>query len=476
MPAAVLRPWWRHPGAIIALLLHAGLFLGLFQLRFAEGEWHALDRSVPVHATTTEWFHAIVDAKGYRGLVIWFFDTHDEIRIYHRYGEVAVRGYDPKLPDDAAGQGQFRLYRDVPMEYQPGALFMFVPPALLARELHGYQTWFTIWCGVVYSATLLIGMRLLAGAGGVSPAQGNRTLWWSLLFLLCFGGVAAARFDHAVPFFCVLGAWIFRRADRAGSMRPFAACGAVIACGVMVKIVPGVLLPAVLLWLCVSTSPARWHPAVVVTLSFAATLLALHFAFAAHWGDGYLNSYTYHLKRGLQLETTYSGVLMAGHGFGSEIFTRQQFGACDLITALAEPAKAISPLLFLLLAAFVASRVWFARSATVLADREHTVLLLTIALLLAFMLTNKVFSPQYVLWVGPLVACAYGSRPALLLPAALLLLAAAETQLLFPHLYDGLMRLKPVSIALLNLRNATLFLIFVLLVGRLPRLMARCSK
>lgn len=104
--------------------------------------------------------------------------------------------------------------------------------------------------------------------------------------------------------------------------------------------------------------------------------------------------------------------------------------------------------------------------------RDFTLVLLTTVLLLAFILTNKVFSPQYLLWLGPLVAVASGAEPRLRPPAFALLLAAALSQAIFPHLYDQLHELRPLPVFLLNLRNFILVAMLAWLLWRLPRLLA----
>ena len=66
------------------------------------------------------------------------------------------------------------------------------------------------------------------------------------------------------------------------------------------------------------------------------------------------------------------------------------------------------------------------------------------------MLTNKVLSPQFVIWLLPFVA---------LLPLSqygLGLAATALTIVIFPFSYDGLVRLETPIVLLLNLRNLVL--------------------
>ena len=89
------------------------------------------------------------------------------------------------------------------------------------------------------------------------------------------------------------------------------------------------------------------------------------------------------------------------------------------------------------------------------------IILLTLILLLAFMLTNKVFSPQYMIWVGPLMAILVAVHKNMWKMGILVLIASAMTQGIFPHLYELLNQFHPAMVILLNLRNALLIVILI---------------
>lgn len=471
LPSPAARPWWRHPGPLAALLLHFVIFLGLFQFHFQEGEWSRLADKLPPGASTGQWLDQLVEDHGPLGVLKWFFDTHKEIGLYHHFTTAILDGVDTWQPPDTPGQGTFRVYREVPAEYQPGALLVLLPPALFASNYDNYVTAFVVWCGVLHGASLWLALRLLAGGAALTPAQAGRALWSSALFLLFFGSVASARFDHVVPLACLVSIALFQRAVRGDSLAWFAACGAAIAGGVLIKIVPGVVLPAGLLWLLVGGA-RPWRSGIALVAGFALTLLSLHALFQFWWGDGYIRSYTYHLVRGIQLETLYAGVLLAAQGFGLPYELAENYGAAHLATPLTPFLKALSTALFFGVSAIVAWRFWRQRQPRAQPDPAHALVVLTTAFLLGFILTNKVLSPQYLLWVGPLLAALYGLRPAFR-PALLLLFAACViSQIIFPHCYDQLLLFYPGIVALLNVRNALLVALFGWLVWRLPRLLA----
>jgi hypothetical protein len=452
----VPRPWWRQPGPALALLLHALLFAVIFQLHFTDAERLRMATSVPSGAGIGARIGAIIRERGPFGLVVWFFSVHGEIRLYHRYASLALDGIDPRRPADDPDQGRLRLYRDVPVEYQPGAVLVLLSPRVLGRDFDAYRTGFIVWCGVLYMGTVLLGLHLLADGGPIASAQANRALWASAAFLLCFGGVAGARFDHIVPLFCVVGGMVFRRACRLSSPTWFFAFGALAAAGALVKVAPFVLIPAALLWLCAVSARPPWRAGGAVVAGFGVTLLALHVAFYAIWDDGYVRSFTYHLERGVQIESTYAGAIMAGNGFGHAMSVAESHAAYNLETPYTGLVKSIQAPLFLAIAGAIAWRFLALRRLLPLATRDLAVLLLGAVFLLAFILTNKVFSPQYLLWIGPLLVLAYGFRPRLAAAVVVLLVASALTQAIFPRFYKQLRELQGPLILLLNLRNVIL--------------------
>lgn len=470
--SAAPRPWWCHPAPLVALVLHAVIFLGLFQLRFAPGEWRRMDDLMPPGPSTQQWIDRLMADHGVMGLVTWFVDHHAEIKLYHRYARVVLDGVDSRLSADAPGQGRLRPYVDVPMEYQPGALLVLLPPALVSHDFNGYVTAYVAWSGILYGLSLWLGLRLLAAGQPLTPAQADRALWGSVIFLLCFGSIASARFDHVVPLLCLGSITLFRRAEQTGSLGWVAACGALTAGGVLVKIVPGVVLPAALLWLCCTGPRPQWRRAAALLGGFLVMFAGLNALFYAWWGQGYVRSFTYHVERGIQIESLYAGVVLAGHGLGHPVSLVWNFGAAHLDTPLTGVLKPLSTLLFFVLSAAIAWRFLASRARIARDHAPAAVLWLSLLFLLAFILTNKVLSPQYLLWIGPLLAAAYGLRPECGPALLVLLVASAVSQAIFPFLYDSLCDFDRPLVFLLNVRNALLVVLFGWLLWRLPRLLA----
>jgi hypothetical protein len=109
------------------------------------------------------------------------------------------------------------------------------------------------------------------------------------------------------------------------------------------------------------------------------------------------------------------------------------------------------------------------------ADRTELLLLGALALATAFVVFNKVGSPQFMVWLSPAVAVglAYGWR-AWRVPATLLIGIGVLTFVVYPLFYDALSHNNPVMAAVLTLRNLMLVVLFVwsvrelFLMGRRP--------
>lgn len=97
--------------------------------------------------------------------------------------------------------------------------------------------------------------------------------------------------------------------------------------------------------------------------------------------------------------------------------------------------------------------------------------------MLGFIVFNKVGSPQYLAWLVPSVVIGIVvQRRVWAGPAALALVAAALTQLVYPLLYAGILTPEPVAVTVLTLRNLVTIALFVWMVVRVARLPAPARR
>ncbi|MCL2782522.1 MAG: DUF2029 domain-containing protein [Propionibacteriaceae bacterium] len=220
--------------------------------------------------------------------------------------------------------------------------------------------------------------------------RGQAVIFWTL-FLGFIGPTAYLRFDLIVS---VLAGWslILIRRDHAGTG------GALIGLGAAVKLWPAVLWPALCGGHKKTVLRATLGFALVGVVSAGASLL---------WGgwDRLISPLTYQTDRGLQVESVFASVPMfiRSLGLGDYAVTVSRYLAFEIWgTGVQFWLSLASVSVFVGYGLIAVTYVlWFIRGHGRL--REAAVLMLFAITVL--IVTNKTFSPQYVIWLGsPLAA------------------------------------------------------------------------
>jgi hypothetical protein len=337
----------------------------------------------------------------------WFFDDLQirDTPIYARYGNRIAAGDVP--------------YRDFRVEYPPGALPVFAAPALghapastrTYRELFETSMFFAAALGLVATAFALRCLR-------ASLARTAAALAFAGLAPLALGSVVLSRFDLWPAAICAgaVGAIVCGR-PKLGL--------AALGLGVATKLWPGVVVPFALVY--VWRVEGR-RKALAAGGWLAAVVCAWVVPFLVLSPDGLWRSLSTQLTRPLQIESLGSSVLLVAHRFGLDLTMRSGHGSQNLAgtapTAIAWVQTAVQVAVLVgLLALFVRLRrpdaddfVRYAAAAAV-----------------AFVALGKVLSPQFLLWLVPLVPLVRGRRG--LVASALLAVACILTQGWFPFRY-----------------------------------------
>jgi hypothetical protein len=307
------------------------------------------------------------------------------------------------------------------VEYPLPGVLVVALPRLLAAALGAPDA---------YAETVLV-LSLLADAAFtvlVAVLGGERrraavTVW--ILAVPLLGATTYARFD-LVPGLLV-GAALLVLATRP---RLAAAAGAVAA---GLKLWPVLVLPAL-------AAPAPGRRAVVLVVAAVGGLLAGATLVVAGW-DRLLSPLTWQAERGLQIESVAATPAMVAWALAPEWYALgfTEHNAYEVAGPGVGELLAVSETLSLLL---VPGLLWL----WLLAFRRgrhlgpEAVVWLALAAVSAFVVTSKVLSPQYLLWLLPLAAAAVAvtGQRAVRAWTALLLVATASTQLVFPELYGNL--------------------------------------
>jgi hypothetical protein len=199
-----------------------------------------------------------------------------------------------------------------------------------------------------------------------------------------------------------------------------------------------------------------------------ATLLTVVVAGGGAYALGFLTEQT---SRGLQLEAPVSAVYLwqamlglpgSAIYYAQDIITFEVTGpGVDAVIAAMTPLLAIA---VLAVAGLGAYKAWRKAPFSALFPP------LALALVLAFVVFNKVGSPQYMAWlVPPVVIGLVLARQRWAAPAILVLFVSWLTQLVYPILYDALLGAQFLPVFILTVRNALLVVLFVWSFARLAR-------
>jgi uncharacterized membrane protein len=330
---------------------------------------------------------------------------------YHRYGTAITHGDVP--------------YRDFRVEYPPGALPMFALPAVGKPGFGLYQRQFQVLLGVLAGATLLAMASVLVSLGATT-ARLAAALGFFALSPLVLGSVVIYRYDLWPAALAVAGlAGVLVGRERWG----FASLGL----GIAAKIFPAVIVPPALAYVW----RTRGRREALVCLGIAAAVVAVFVVpFLAVAPHGVWESIRRQASRPLQIESLGSGFLLAAHQVGGlNLHVLTSHGSQNLSGSLPSAFGAVETgLLVLSLLAILAL------AARAPATPERLVRY-SAAAVTAFVAFDKVLSPQFMIWLIPLVPLVGGRRG--LAASALLGLALLLTQLWFPIRYwDLVLQLK----------------------------------
>ena len=243
-----------------------------------------------------------------------------------------------------------------------------------------------------------------------------------LLGVPLLGSTAYARFDLLPGVLCGTAVLLVARHPRAAA--------AVVAVATGVKLWPALVVPPVL-------ALARPRRAATAVLAVTGLALAGVTVVLAGW-DRLLSPLTYQSDRGLQIESVLATPAMLGWWQDPARWSvgYAPSNSYEVTGPLVEPLLDASTLLTLLLVAGLGAAWWWLWRFR---DRVTggTALWLALAAVTGFVVSGKVLSPQYLLWLLPLASAGLAVADSRLLRAwtAGLLLAAGLTQLVFPAYY-----------------------------------------
>jgi hypothetical protein len=346
----------------------------------------------------------------------------------------------------------------LPLEYPPLSLGIF------SLALFAPLQYYTIVFALLMALTIAFIYWLLQ-----RYAPRGAALAFAIYMVIGAWGIALGRFDlvpAAFTLICVIAA------ERKRWTYAYIA----LAFAVLLKIYPILFLPALFiaeqqhaqhfytpqqslalpslpaeLWQTLGTIGRwRWKNTIIL---FAILLGVTGFFALLNFHGAVLSQLSYFVKRPVQIESTGSPILFLAAQFGFPVHIISSFGSINVVSSLENYVEISLDVLFVLGYLYALFLQW---------RGELDVIQALIAALLVFIVTGKVFSPQYLMWLIPLLAYsgAY-NRFWLIVWVPILLL----TTYIFPFIYISPIRLavpyKPGFIESVTVRAA--FLAFLTL-------------
>jgi hypothetical protein len=340
------------------------------------------------------------------------------------------------------GAGLRLPYRDFPFEYPPVVLAVMVLPRLVASDLASYRLAYGVLAAVLTLLACAVGARLCDTLGERAPTRPWRRM---ALLVLALGPILVSRVDP-LPALLVTCALLCLAEDR-----PLAS-GVFAGVAFLAKLYP---LFVVAPWVALMWGERRTRDLARFLAGMALSVLVIAAPFFATAPGPFLASTFVYGARPFQIESLVGALMVLVRGKSAIVGS---FGSINVV-APAWLGWLWTPLLPLSIAgcSYLAARKARLHPLPSKEDRAKRFLAWGIAGIAVVLVTSKVLSPQYMIWLLPLAVLSRG-----VVHFRLALAAAGLTQLFYPILYDLFAEDGSRVVALIVVaRNAVLLLLAI---------------
>lgn len=393
------------------------------------------------------WLSVAVLALTAVAFIIW--------ALFTGYDGEAVRCNLPYANAIFDGVAPFTPYGDLKWEYPPLAYLLLLPPRIFTSDPTMYMVLYTVEALVF----VVIGLKLLmkmASRTDVSMALVVVTYVLSIVLLHRF---IYDRFDIIVAVVALAAVYFFV------TNRLFAA-SILIVLGMFMKIYPALLVPVIALCLI----NRHQYRDLAVQAAFCIILCAVLMApFLMMAPDNAWNFVSYHGDRGLHVESMAGSLLLLGDVLGlCSTDVSSTFGSWNIdgdtpgMLATVSTAVMAAGIAFSLILYFIKDRRCPGP------EKEMLFMLGCAAVLTSFVILNKVFSAQYVIWLLmaylPLAMCLGPDGSRRLCTAVIVMIALTMAMVVS---YNDLWDAGPAGVVVLVIRNMMVLAMLVLLWKRM---------
>lgn len=369
------------------------------------------------------WGFAVVHLY-FLGWMASFFLSGDTFSDTEQYRQWAMDGYNPADLEGKISPWVYPVLAQLPI-----FLANIAGPGLYLL------TWF-----LIITALNAVGLYVLTcgprKVSGIAPA------WWWLFFTVFMGYLSFARVE-GITAPIVLTALLY------AAQRPVVA-GVLLSIATWIKVWPAAVLAPIVI---------ASHKRIQVFFSGVAVTAAVVLGTWVSGGLPHILDFLLNQgERGMQLEATFSTPwvwLSVFNVAGARMADNTAINSTEVYgPGAATAAVLMQPLLIL---AAVGAAVLLVRALRRGAEREELFLEGALMMVTAFIVFNKVGSPQFIIWLAPvIIAGLTHDWERWKVPAALLMGIAMTTFVIYPLFYTPLIHAHPVMAAVLTARNVLL--------------------
>jgi hypothetical protein len=348
-------------------------------------------------------------------------------------------------------------YVNIGSEYPPLALLIFLLPALLFRTLTAYYVAFIIEL-LLFDLFAMVLMAKTSQRVGVSV---NKALLMHALAIIAAGPIIVASFD-IIPAVMVLGALVFFINGKSNTAWAFAGLG------ILTKLYPIIAVPFFVLYQLRQKQYKQIAQGAGILIFI---VLALSLPWLLLNARGFLATYVYHMERGLHAESTCGSILLLGKITGLvQVEGIYNYGSWNLYSTLADQLAGFS----IIIMAGLLGMVYILYLRGVLGEAKNpiepaglsqeattTLIRCVAAAILIFILSGKVFSMQYMVWLCLLLPLITGRWRVHF--CAAFLTAGVISQIIYPYFYVQFEQFAPAPVVMIFIRNILLVFCAVLL-------------
>jgi hypothetical protein len=336
-------------------------------------------------------------------------------------------------------------YRDFNLEYPPLALLFFLIPRLFTAQWTVfavlYQSEILIFAWLGLWVTFLIARKL-----GKAPWKLLAPYTLAILFIGPIIGQQYDIFPAVMMLFSIYYFWLGRHKTS----------WLWLAFGILTKLYPALLVP---LYALIYLRNRQFQTLLTGIGVLVLTSLIMLSPFLISGPQHLMSLVEYHSQRGIQVESAYGATLLLANQLGWTTISLQfNYGSWNVAGHLSDTISHLSiylqALVFLIGYVFIWTQIKKGKSQF---SRLGAYILL---LLSALLFTSKVFSPQYIIWLLPVLALVFTRwRWVIWITFAVM---GIFTYIIFPLNYFELLYQNPGIVMILALRDVLLVMLAVL--------------